>query len=370
MRVGSVKEIIDNEFRVGLTPADVIQYTNHGHEVVLERGLGETSGFEDEDYEEAGAIFYEDAESVWAAADMIIKVKEPQPSEYPLMREGQIIYTYLHLAANPELTEAMVNQGVTGFAYETVTDAQGRLPLLSPMSQIAGRLSVFAGARALEKPMGGSGVLLSGVPGVRSANVLILGAGVVGSNAAIVAQGIGANVTIMDVNLQRLADLDYQYNSQMPTVFSEEAAIDQYIEDSDLVISTVLIPGARAPKLVKREHLKKMRPGSVIVDVAIDQGGSTEMSRATTHSNPTYVEEGIVMYCVSNMPGAVPFTSSKALANATVRYGLQIADNGAAVVKKNPGLLSGLNTYKGYVTSDAVAQSLDMEYRNPMDLLD
>lgn len=369
MRVGSVTEILDNEYRVAITPADVLQYKNHGHDVILQQGLGVNSGFEDEDYRSAGAEFYEDPADVWANADMIIKVKEPQASEYEHMREGQIIYTYLHLAANDQLAQEMVSRGVTGFGYETVTDAEGRLPLLSPMSQIAGRLSVFAGAHALEKPLGGSGVLLSGVPGVRSANVLILGAGVVGTNAAIVAQGIGANVTVMDVNLQRLSDLDFQYQSQMPTVFSEEASIESYIEDSDLVISTVLIPGARAPKLVKRSHLSLMRPGSVIVDVAIDQGGSTEMSRPTTHSNPTYVEEGIVMYCVSNMPGAVPYTSSKALSNATIRFGLAIADEGVNVIKKHPGLLSGLNTYNGYVTSEAVAAALEMEYRNPMDML-
>lgn len=369
MRVGTVREIKDNEYRVGMSPADVLQYVGAGHEVLIQKGAGVDSGFADEAYIENGAKILETAEEVWAEADMICKVKEPMGKEYDLMREEQIVFTYLHMAANKPLAEAMLKSKATGIAYETVTNDAGELPLLNPMSQIAGRLSIFSGATALERPRGGSGILLPGVPGVRSANVLIIGGGVVGSNAAIMAQGIGANVTLMDVNLKRLEELDLQFNSQIATLFSDEANIERYIKDADLVISTVLIPGAAAPKLVKKEHLKMMKKGSVIVDVAIDQGGSTEVSRPTTHSDPTYVVDDIVMYCVANMPGAVPYTSTKSLTNATIRYGLQLANHGVGILKENAHFRNGLNTYKGKVTNQSVASSLDLEYVDALDLL-
>ncbi len=369
MRVGTVREIKDNEYRVGMSPADVLQYVGAGHEVLIQKGAGVDSGFADEAYIENGAKILETAEEVWAEADMICKVKEPMGKEYDLMREEQIVFTYLHMAANKPLAEAMLKSKATGVAYETVTNDAGELPLLNPMSQIAGRLSIFSGATALERPRGGSGILLPGVPGVRSANVLIIGGGVVGSNAAIMAQGIGANVTLMDVNLKRLEELDLQFNSQIATLFSDEANIERYIKDADLVISTVLIPGAAAPKLVKKEHLKMMKKGSVIVDVAIDQGGSTEVSRPTTHSDPTYVVDDIVMYCVANMPGAVPYTSTKSLTNATIRYGLQLANHGVGILKENAHFRNGLNTYKGKVTNQSVASSLDLEYVDALDLL-
>lgn len=369
MRVGTVREIKDNEYRVGMSPADVLQYVGAGHEVLIQKGAGVDSGFADEAYIENGAKILETAEEVWAEADMICKVKEPMGKEYDLMREEQIVFTYLHMAANKPLAEAMLKSKATGVAYETVTNDAGELPLLNPMSQIAGRLSIFSGATALERPRGGSGILLPGVPGVRSANVLIIGGGVVGSNAAIMAQGIGANVTLMDVNLKRLEELDLQFNSQIATLFSDEANIERYIKDADLVISTVLIPGAAAPKLVKKEHLKMMKKGSVIVDVAIDQGGSTEVSRPTTHSDPTYVVDDIVMYCVANMPGAVPYTSTKSLTNATIRYGLQLANHGVGILKENAHFRNGLNTYKGKVTNQGVASSLDLEYVDALDLL-
>lgn len=369
MIIGSVKEILDNEFRVGMTPADAAQYIKAGHTVLLESGAGATSGFTDEAYQENGATLVAAAPEVWERADMIVKVKEPQVSEYELMREGQIIYTFFHMAANPALTQALLEKKVTAFAYETITDDNGRLPLLNPMSQIAGRLSVMEGARMLMVTHGGSGILLTGVPGVRSANVLILGGGVAGTNAAVVARGMGANVTIMDVNLKRLEELDLQYNSTVATIYSNDDTIESNIKDADLVISTVLIPGRSAPKLVKRRHIEAMKPGSVIVDVAIDQGGSTEVSRPTTHSEPTYVEHGVVMYCVANIPGAVPFTSSKALCNATIPHGLKIANQGAEVIRDNPNLLNGLNTYQGHVTHRGVAESLELEYVDPLTLI-
>lgn len=369
MRVGTVKELMDNEYRVGLSPADVLQYVNHGHEVYIEKDAGLSSGFPDENYVANGAKVLDTAAAIWELADMIVKVKEPMESEYNLMREGQIIFTYFHMAANKPLVEALLDKKVTSVAYETVTGDNGHLPLLNPMSQIAGRLSVFAGATALEKPKGGSGILLPGVPGVRSANVLIIGGGVVGSNAAIMAQGIGANVTLMDVNLKRLEELDLQFNSQIATLFSDAANIEKYIKEADLVISTVLIPGAAAPKLVKMEHIRSMKPGSVIVDVAIDQGGSTEASKPTTHDDPTYVVDGVVMYCVANMPGAVPYTSTKSLTNATIRYGLQLADKGVGSMIENEHLRNGLNTYMGHVTNKGVASSLDYELADALELI-
>ncbi len=365
MRVGSVTEIKDNEFRAGLTPADVQQYVAHGHDVLLQKGVGICSGYADEAYEAQGAVMYDNAKDVWDQVDLMVKIKEPMGEELNMMHEGQIVFTYFHMAADRHLTEALLEKKVSAVAYETVRDKDGHLPLLSPMSQIAGRLSLFAGAHALQKPYGGSGVLLSGVPGVRSANVLIIGGGVVGTNAAVMAHGIGSNVKIMDKDHKRLAELDLQFKSQVETLYSDEETISRNIKDADLVISTVLIPGASAPKLIKKHHIASMKEGSVIVDVAIDQGGSTELSRPATHTHPTYVENGVVMYCVSNMPGAVPFTATTSLTNATIQYGLKLADEGIEVILKNKALRYGLNTYMGHVTNQGVAGSLDLEYVDP-----
>lgn len=370
MRVGCVTEMQNNEFRVGMSPADVKQYTNAGHNVLIQSGAGVKSGFSDDDYIDQGAKIFDTAKEVWENSDFIVKVKEPLEPEYQFLREGLILFTYLHLAAHEELTLLLRDRKVTSFAYETVTDDANHLPLLTPMSQIAGRLSVFTGAQALEATRGGLGILLPGVPGVRPANVLILGAGVVGANAAAVANGIGANVTLMDVNLKRLSELDNQFGHQVSTLFSDEKTLDEQLPLADLVISTVLIPGAKAPKLVKKHHLTQMKRGAVIVDVAIDQGGSTEVSRPTTHDNPTYTVDGIVMYCVSNMPGAVPVTSTKSLTNATIRYGLAIAKDGVNSIRLDKGLQMGLNTYAGHVTNAGVASAWDLDYVDPLTLID
>ena len=369
MVVGCVKEIKNNEFRVGMTPANVSAYTKAGHRVLIEQGAGIGSGFCDDEYEKAGAELLEKAADVWAASDMIIKVKEPLEEEYPFFKEGLILFTYLHLAADKPLTEAMLSAKVKGIAYETLTVGRA-LPLLIPMSQIAGRLSIQEGAKYLEKRFGGSGILLAGVPGTPKANVLIVGGGTVGTNACKIAVGMGANVTITDVSLERLAYLDDLFGARIQTLYSTDHAIETAIRDADLVIGSVLIPGKAAPKLIKKEYLSRMKPGSVFVDVAIDQGGSGETSRMTSHDDPIYEVDGVVHYCVGNMPGAVPRTSTIALTNATEKYGLMIAEEGLeAALAKYDFMESGVNTYKGYVTCKNVSDSLDLPWRSLKELL-
>jgi len=363
MRVGTVKEIKTLEFRVGLTPSNVAAYAAAGHEVFVQAGAGLGSYIEDAEYEAAGAKILATAEEVWATCDMIVKVKEPLAPEFPLMREGQIVYTYLHLAAEKDLTEALIKNKVKSVAYETITDSKGGLPLLKPMSEVAGKLSVQCGARALEKPQGGRGVLLGGVPGVAKANVVVIGGGVVGKSAMKMAIGLGANVTVLDNNLDTLTTLDDIWGSKIQTMYSTPYAIEKALLNADLVIGAVLIPGGAAPKLIKREYLSKMKPGSVIVDVAIDQGGCAETSKVTYHDNPTYVVDGVVHYCVGNMPGAVSLTSTYALTNATLSYGLKIANMGLeAAVKADKHLHPGVNTYAGKLTCEEVAIAFGMEY--------
>ena len=362
MVVGCVKEIKNNEFRVGMTPGNVSAYTKAGHRVLIEKGAGEGSGFADEEYKAAGAELLADPAEVWAGSDMIIKVKEPLESEYKLFKRDQILYTYLHLAADKPLTLALMEAGVKGVAYETLA-VNRSLPLLIPMSQIAGRLSVQEGAKYLEKRFGGSGILLSGVPGTPKANVLIIGGGTVGMNACKIAVGMGANVTITDISLERLAYLDNVFGARIQTLYSTEHNIATAIKDADLVVGSVLIPGKAAPKLVKKEYLKTMRPGSVFVDVAIDQGGSGETSHVTSHDDPIYKVDGVIHYCVGNMPGAVPRTSTIALTNATEAYGLKIAEAGLEeACALYPFMESGINTYKGAVTCKNVSDSLDLPW--------
>ena len=363
MKVGCVKEIKNNEFRVGMTPDNAREYCMHGHQVFIQKGAGLQSGFSDEEYAEGGATILETAAEVWAVSDMIVKVKEPLEQEYPFMRENQIIYTYLHLAADAKLTDALLKQKCKGVAYETLTDARGALPLLKPMSEIAGRLSVIEGARCMEKPFGGCGVLISGVPGVRKAKVVVIGGGIVGTNASKMALGLGADVTIMDVNLDRLTELDNMFDDKLKTIYSTNSALERELSDADLVIGAVLIPGASAPKLIKRHMLKCMKPGTVIVDVAVDQGGCVETTHATTHDAPTFIVDGVVHYCVANMPGAVPHTSTLALTNATLSYGLKIADLGLEeAAARNRGILNAINTYAGKCTYKGVADALGLSY--------
>jgi len=363
MKVGTVKEIKTLEFRVGLTPSNVGAYVARGHEVFVQAGAGLGSYIEDAEYAAAGATILATAEEVWAKCDMIVKVKEPLAPEFPLMREGQIVYTYLHLAAEKDLTDALIKNKVKSVAYETITDAKGGLPLLKPMSEVAGKLSVQCGARALEKPQGGRGVLLGGVPGVAKANVVVIGGGVVGKSAMKMAIGLGANVTVLDNNLDTLTYIDDIWGHEVQTMYSTPYAIEQALITADLVIGAVLIPGGAAPKLIKKDYLSKMKPGSVIVDVAIDQGGCAETSRITYHNDPTYVVDGVVHYCVGNMPGAVSLTSTYALTNATLSYGLKIADMGLeAAVKADKHLHPGVNTYAGKLTCEAVAVAFDYEY--------
>ncbi len=359
MLIGCVKEIKNNEFRVGMTPDNVKTYVGAGHEVWIEKGAGVGSGFTDDEYVKAGAVMKDTAKEVWDGCEMMIKVKEPLPDEYDLFHEGLILYTYLHLAAEPELTEALVKYKVKSVAYETLQERDRSLPLLSPMSHIAGRLSIQEGAKYLEKRFGGEGVLLSGVPGTPKANVVILGAGQVGTNACKIAVGMGANVTIIDINVARLSYLDDIFGARIQTLVSTDANIEKAVTDADLVIGCVLIPGASTPKLFKRKYLKEMRPGAVFVDVAIDQGGSGESSHVTSHDDPIFIEDGVVHYCVGNMPGAVPRTSTIALTNSTVRYGLQIAGKGLEeACKANEVIYSGVNTYDGKITFKGVADSL------------
>jgi alanine dehydrogenase len=370
MRIGVPKEIKNHEYRIGLTPAGVRELVGHGHEVLVQRDGGKAIGLTDELYERAGGRIVDTAEEIFSAADMIIKVKEPQPDECAMLREGQILYTYLHLAPDPQQTKGLVDSGCTAIAYETITDRHGGLPLLAPMSEVAGRMSIQAGAHALERAQGGSGVLLGGVPGVRPAEVMIIGGGVVGLNAARMAMGMGADVTIFDRSLPRLKYLDEIYGDRLNTLYSTAEAIDEHLSTVDLVVGAVLIPGAAAPKLVRRDQLEIMQPGSVLVDVAIDQGGCFETSHPTTHQEPTYEVDGIIHYCVANMPGAVARTSTFALTHATLAYAVQLADKGARqAMLDDPHLLDGLNVHRGQVTYEAVARDLGYDYVPPAQAL-
>ncbi|MEA3534895.1 alanine dehydrogenase [Rhizobium sp. CC-YZS058] len=369
MRVGCPKEIKNHEYRVGLTPGAVREYVAHGHEVVIETKAGAGIGAEDDAYRAAGAKIVSSAREIFEKADMVVKVKEPQPEEWAQLREGQLLYTYLHLAPDPRQTEGLLGSGVTAIAYETVTDERGGLPLLAPMSEVAGRLAIQAGATALQKAHGGRGILLGGVPGVLPAKVTVLGGGVVGLHAARMAVGLGADVTILDRSLPRLRQLDELFAGRVHTRYSTIDALEEEVFSADLVIGAVLIPGAAAPKLVTREMLSGMKRGSVIVDVAIDQGGCFETSKATTHSDPTFEVDGVVHYCVANMPGAVPVTSAAALNNATLHYGLQLADRGLAALTENRHLRNGLNVHRGRVTNLAVAEALGYEGHAPETLL-
>lgn len=370
MRIGCVKEIKNREYRVGLIPDNAKSYVNAGHEVWIEKGAGLGSGFTDAEYEKAGAKLVDTAKEVWDGVDMTVKVKEPLPEEYGYFRKDLLLFTYLHLAADKALTDAMLASGMRGFAYETLIERDGSIPLLAPMSQIAGRLSIQEGAKYLEKTFGGSGVLLSGVPGTPKANVVIIGGGSVGTNACKIAVGMGANVTILDISLPRLAYLDDIFGARIQTLVSTDTNIENAVKDADLVIGSVLIPGKAAPKLMKRAYLKEMRPGSVVVDVAVDQGGCCETTKMTYHDDPIYEVDGIVHYCVGNMPGAVPRTSTIALTNATLRYGLAIAEHGLEeACRKNPVMISGVNTYDGKLTCKNVAESFQMEYTDLESLL-
>ena len=362
MRVGCPKEIKNHEYRVGLTPGSVREYSAHGHEVLVETGAGEGSAFADRQYEAVGARLG-GADDVWAGAELLLKVKEPLPDEYPRLREGQILFTYLHLAASKELTEALVASGATCVAYETVETAGGTLPLLAPMSEIAGRLAAQAGAYFLEKPLGGRGLLLGGVAGVAPGRVLVIGGGIVGYNAAVIAIGLGANVTILERSLDRMRHLDEILSGRVSLVMSSSLQIEESIRDADVVIGAVLIPGAKAPKLITRPMLGEMKTGSVFCDVAIDQGGCAETSKPTTHTDPVYVVDGVTHYCVANMPGAVPITSTKALTNATLPYVEAIATHGLMeAVAIDPGLAPGVNVLEGKVTYEAVAEAHGLPY--------
>jgi alanine dehydrogenase len=366
MKVGVPKEIKSQEYRVGLTPGAVREYVAAGHEVLVETHAGEGIGADDETYRKAGAQIAGGPAEVFGRAAMIVKVKEPQPDEWQRLREGQILFTYLHLAPDPEQTSGLLKSGVTAIAYETVTDDKGGLPLLAPMSEVAGRLSIEAAGAALKRYGGGRGILLGGVPGVQPARVAVLGGGVVGTHAARMAVGLGAEVSVLDRSLPRLRQLDELFQGRARTRFSSFETIEEEVFAADVVIGAVLVPGASAPKLVTREMLKSMKRGAVIVDVAIDQGGCFETSHATTHANPTYQVEGVIHYCVANMPGSVPLTSSHALNNATLPFGLALAKEGVRAILSNPHLKAGLNVHRGKVTHPAVANSLSLTYVDPV----
>jgi alanine dehydrogenase len=364
MIIGVPKEIKDHESRVGLVPHGVTSLREAGHEVLVETHAGEASSLTDEEYRAAGATILSSAQEVWRKADLVVKVKEPQPAEYPYFRPGLILFTYLHLAPLPELTQKLLETGVSGVAYETIRERDGSLPLLTPMSEVAGRMSVQVGAQYLERPNGGRGILLGGVPGVAPANVVILGGGVVGTNAAKIALGMGAHVIIIDRSLPRLRELDDIFNGTVITLASNAWTISENCKTADLVIGGVLIPGASAPRLVKRETIAQMKAGAVVVDVAIDQGGCFETSRATTHTEPTYFVDGVLHYCVSNMPAAVPHTSTFALNNATLPYLMELANHGLETAcKRHHSLGEGVNTYKGHITYKGVAESQGLPWR-------
>ena len=369
MLIGVPKEIKVGEARVGLTPAAVVEYVAHGHEVLVETGAGAGIRADDTAYEAAGATIAKTPKEVFAKADMIVKVKEPQPAEWKQLHPGQILFTYLHLAADPDQARGLMESGVTAVAYETVTDLRGGLPLLAPMSEVAGRLSIQAAANALQKPNGGRGVLLGGVPGVPPGKVAVIGGGVVGTQAAQMAVGLGAEVTIIDRSLPRLRALDDLFHGRVRTRYATRGAIRDEAFSADAVIGAVLIPGASAPKLISRDMLAGMKPGAVLVDVAIDQGGCFETSHPTTHEDPTFVVDGIVHYCVANMPGAVPLTSSEALNNATLPFGLALADHGLAALGRDPHLRNGLNVHAGRIVHPVVAESLGFPFEEPDHLL-
>lgn len=362
MNIGLPKEIKNHEYRVGMIPNHVRGLVDRGHTVKVQRGAGLGSGFDDAAYAEAGARLVETAEEVWTTSEMIVKVKEPITSEYPLIQEGQLIYTYLHLAAEPELTKVLLDKKVSGVAYETI-EVNGLLPLLAPMSQVAGRMATQVGAQYLQRDKGGKGVLLGGVPGVRKGRVVIIGGGVVGTQAAKIAVGMGADVRILDVNAKRLEELDFLFQGQVQTLYSDPYTISEQVKNADLVIGAVLIAGAKAPTLVSRELISQMESGSVVVDVAVDQGGCIETCKPTTHENPTFIIDGVVHYCVANMPGAVSRTSTLALNAVTRPYLMQLVDHGLeAACKADPALMLGLNTYQGRCTHPAVASSLGYHY--------
>lgn len=363
MIIGTTKELKNHEYRVGLTPDNAGILVNDGHTVYVETKAGEGAGFTDQMYKEAGAIVVDTPSEVFEKCEMVIKVKEPEPCEYAYLREGQILYTYLHLAPNPGLTKELMDRKVKAVAYETITDESGNLPCLRPMSQIAGRLSIQEGAKYLERSFGGRGILLGGVPGVERGKIVIIGGGVAGTYAAKAAVGIDAQVTLLDVNLNRLSYLEDIFGASVTTLYSTEANITKALKEADLVIGSVLIPGGKAPKLVRKEHLKLMKKGSVIVDIAIDQGGCCETSKVTTHDNPVFIEDGVVHYCVGNMPGAVPYTSTVALSNTTFKFARLMANNGFEnAIKADEGLKNGVNIYGGKCTNKNVAVSHDIEY--------
>ncbi|MCW5698461.1 MAG: alanine dehydrogenase [Rhodospirillales bacterium] len=370
MLIGVPKEIKVHEYRVGLTPSSVGEFIAHGHAVMVETGAGAGAGCSDDDYRAAGAEIVDGPKRIFETADMIVKVKEPQPDERRMLRQGQVLFTYLHLAPDPDQTRDLVAGGAVCIAYETVSDGHGGTPLLAPMSQVAGRLSIQAGAYALERAHGGKGILLGGVPGVPPARVVVIGGGVVGENAIEMALGMGADVTVLDRNVDVLGRLSRRFGSALKTVYSTAAALDSLVQQADLVIGAVLVVGAEAPKLVTADMVKRMSPGSVLVDVAIDQGGCFETSRPTTHAEPTYVVDNVVHYCVANMPGAVPNTSTYALNNVTLPYGLALADKGyRQALLDNPHFRAGLNVCQGKVTHQAVAEDLGYDFVAPEEAL-
>ena len=362
MIVGIPKEIKNHEYRIGMTPAGVRELIIRGHQVLVETEGGAGVGFDNASYEAVGAQIVASPEDIFAAADMIIKVKEPQPNECRMLRSGQILFTYLHLAPDPDQAQLLLESGVSAIAYETVTNAKGGLPLLAPMSEVAGRMSIQAGAHHLEKAQGGNGMLLGGVPGVEPARVVVLGGGVVGTQAAKMAAGLGAQVTIFDRSIERLQQLDDLFQGRAVGLYSTQNAVEQYVRAADLVIGAVLIPGASAPKLVTRDDVAAMRPGAVLVDVAIDQGGCFETSQATTHQSPTYVVDDVVHYCVANMPGGVARTATMALTNATLPFALKLADKGLAALQDDDHLRQGLNVHAGHITHEVVAAALNADY--------
>lgn len=363
MLIGVPKEIKTEEHRVGMTPGSVAELTRRGHEVIVETGAAHRIGIDDADYAGAGARIVDSGAEVFARADLVVKVKEPQPAERAMLREGQVLFTYLHLAPDPELTSGLVDSGCIAIAYETVTDERGGLPLLAPMSEVAGRMAVQAGANCLEIAGGGRGLLLGGVPGVHPGKVVVIGGGVVGTNSVFVANGLGAAVTVIDTSLHRLSQLDFQFQSVITTLYSTADNIERELADADLVVGAVLLPGAAAPKLVTRDMVRRMKRGSVIVDVAIDQGGCCETSRPTTHSEPTFLDEDVVHYCVTNMPGAVARTSTFALNNATLPFIVRLAQRGCReAMEVDPHFLAGLNVHRGRITYDAVAEAQNRDF--------
>jgi alanine dehydrogenase len=369
MKIGVPSEVKVQEYRVAMTPAGVRELTEHGHQVVLQAGAGVGSGIADSEYVAQGASIAPDAAAVFAAAEMIVKVKEPQPVEVAMLEPRHVLFTYLHLAPDPELTQGLLDSGATCIAYETVTDAAGRLPLLAPMSEVAGRLATQAGAFMLGRPAGGSGVLLGGVPGVAAGKVLVIGGGIVGTNAARMAAGLGADVTVLDRSIDRLRELDQIFAGRVQTRYATTLEIESRLAEADLVVGAVLVKGAKAPHVVSRRQLSLMKPRSVLVDVSIDQGGCFETSHATTHTDPVYEVDGISHYCVANMPGAVPITSTKALTNATLPYAIRLADGVEAALTSDPGLLGGLSVIDGKLTDAAVAGDQGREWTAPEDAL-